>query len=98
MKITLAYPYEGHDPDETIDVGSAEGRRLLADGRARLAATDAGTVAELKAYADAEGIDVGGATRRADIEAAVTAAETVDVTPKVTVLPPVPGTDSEGGQ
>lgn len=37
MKVTLAYPYEGHEPDETIDLPDAEARRLVNDGRARRA-------------------------------------------------------------
>lgn len=36
MKVTLAYPYEGHDPDETVDLPEAVARRLLSDGAARL--------------------------------------------------------------
>lgn len=36
MKITLAYAYEGHSPDDTVDLPEAEARRLLSDGVARL--------------------------------------------------------------
>ena len=38
MLVTLAYPYLGHDPDDTIEVTVAEGRRLIAGGVARLPA------------------------------------------------------------
>ena len=37
MRITLAYPHDGHEPDDTIDVDDEVGRRLVHDGRARLA-------------------------------------------------------------
>lgn len=37
MRVTLAYPYEGHEPDETIEVDDDEGRRLLTTGHARKA-------------------------------------------------------------
>lgn len=40
MRITLAYPYEGHAPDETIDLDDREARRLLSSGRARLPAPE----------------------------------------------------------
>jgi hypothetical protein len=33
--VTLAYPFDGHEPDETVDLPDAEARRLLNDGRAR---------------------------------------------------------------
>lgn len=35
MKVTLAYPYEGHEPDDTVDLPDADARRLLSDGKAR---------------------------------------------------------------
>jgi hypothetical protein len=35
-RITLAYEYEGHEPDETIDVEPDVARRLVHDGRARV--------------------------------------------------------------
>lgn len=35
MKVTLAVPFDGHQPDETIEVDDATGRRLLHDGFAR---------------------------------------------------------------
>ena len=37
MKVTLAYAYGDHKPDETIDLPDREARRLVNDGRARLA-------------------------------------------------------------
>lgn len=41
MKVTLATEYQGNAPDKTIDVTSAEGKRLISVGRARPA--DSGT-------------------------------------------------------
>lgn len=35
MNVTLAYPFEGHGPDETVDLPDDVARRLLADGAAR---------------------------------------------------------------
>ena len=35
MRVALAYPFDGHAPDDVIDVVGAVGRRLIADGRAR---------------------------------------------------------------
>lgn len=40
MRITLAYPYQGHQPDETIEVSDAEGQTLIGDGWARTADAD----------------------------------------------------------
>lgn len=37
MKVQLAYPYENHRADTTIDVDDATARLLLREGRARLA-------------------------------------------------------------
>lgn len=37
MKVTLAYAYGDHTPDETIDLPDAEAQRLVNDGRARKA-------------------------------------------------------------
>lgn len=37
MKVTLAYEYEDHQPDETIDLPDREALRLISDGRARRA-------------------------------------------------------------
>lgn len=69
MRVTLAYPYDGHEPDETIDVDDELGRRLVREGRARLALRDAPvesdsggipapTVDELRGYARARGLSV----------------------------------------
>lgn len=35
MKITLAYPFDGHAHDETVDLPEEVARQLLADGIAR---------------------------------------------------------------
>lgn len=35
MKVTLAYPYAGHKPDETIDVPDDIARQMIHDGLAR---------------------------------------------------------------
>lgn len=37
MKITLAVEYGKHKPDATIDLGDAEAKQLISQGRARLA-------------------------------------------------------------
>jgi hypothetical protein len=50
MKVTLAYAYEGHKPDDTIEVDDLAGRTLLREGNAR--AADA---ASRKAAADVTG-------------------------------------------
>jgi hypothetical protein len=44
MRVTLAYPWDGHDPDETVEVDNATGRRLLRDGKARPADDEAAGV------------------------------------------------------
>lgn len=44
MKVTLAYEYEGHEPDTTVDLPDAEARRLIGDGRARPASKRAKAV------------------------------------------------------
>lgn len=41
MKITLAYPYDKHKADDTVDLDDDVARGLLADGLARPAAADA---------------------------------------------------------
>lgn len=87
MRITLAVPYEGHDPDETVDLDDADARRLLRDGFARLPDRDAQTVPELRDYAKAQGIDITGLSRKADITAAIEAAENPSVTPVTNVTP-----------
>lgn len=63
MRVTLAYPYGGFGPDETIDVADSLGRRLVRDGLARPADPDpdglpAPTVDEIRAYARARGLSV----------------------------------------
>jgi len=35
VRITLAYPYENHQPDETIEVADDVGRQMIRDGYAR---------------------------------------------------------------
>lgn len=35
MLITLAYPWNGHDPDETVEVDDRTGRKLIRYGKAR---------------------------------------------------------------
>lgn len=58
MRITLAYPFEGHAPDETIELDDWLARRLLHGGRARVPDAEAAappatvallTVPEIKA-------------------------------------------------
>ena len=87
MKITLAVPYDGHAPNDTIDVDDTDGRRLLRDGWARLPDRDEQTVSELRDYAKKQGIDIAGLSRKADIAAAIEAAETTSVSPTTTVTP-----------
>jgi hypothetical protein len=36
MKVQLAYEYEGHEPDEVVDVDDATASRLIYEGRARV--------------------------------------------------------------
>lgn len=36
MRVALAWPYDGHAPDEEVDLPPVVARRLIADGRARL--------------------------------------------------------------
>lgn len=75
MRVTLAYPYGGFGPDETIDVDTDIGRRLVRDGLARPADSDppdepdsggipAPTVDEIRAYARARGLSVREARKR----------------------------------
>lgn len=105
MRVTLAYPHEGHAPDETIDVPVEQGRQLLYDGLARLPdqlddatisamvpANDTRTVAELRQYAAERGIDLGGATRRAEMAAVIAAAQAAQITSKPE---PASGVESE---
>lgn len=39
MKVTLAYPFEGHKPETTVDVDDETARLLIREGRARLPET-----------------------------------------------------------
>jgi hypothetical protein len=87
MRITLAVPHDGHDVGETIDVDDADGKRLLRDGFARLPDRNEQTVSELRDYAKTQGIDIAGLSRKADIAAAIEAAETISVSPTTTVTP-----------
>lgn len=69
MRVTLAYPYGGFRPDETINVDDALARRLVRDGLARPAEPDPGgipapTVDELRAYARARGLSAREARRQ----------------------------------
>ena len=87
MRVTLAYPHESGDPGDTVDLDDATAKRLLRDGFARLPDRDAQTVSELRDYAKAQGIDISGLSRKADITAAIRAAEQPRVTPTTTVTP-----------
>lgn len=35
MRVELAYPYDGHAPDETVELPTDVARSLISDGRAR---------------------------------------------------------------
>jgi hypothetical protein len=97
MRVTLAVPYDGHAPDTTITVDDQVGRQLIRDGWARLpgvADLSSLSVAELKAHAQRNGIDLAGASRKADIVAAVEAAQTRAIS-TTTVLSPATGADTE---
>jgi hypothetical protein len=37
LRVTLAYPFQGHAPDDVVDVTAQEARLLLREGRARVA-------------------------------------------------------------
>ncbi len=39
VKVELAYPWNGHDPDSTVTVDATTARDLIRDGRARPATT-----------------------------------------------------------
>lgn len=93
MIVTLAYTYEGHQPDETIDVADHVGRSLVRDGLARLPAADVfadQTVEELRAYAADHTIDLGGAKKKTDIVAAIRDAETAAIPPISPISTPAP--------
>lgn len=97
MRVTLAVPYDGHKPDDTITVDDRTGRQLIRDGRARLpGVTDLGSlrVPELRAYAAKHKVDLGSARKKADILAAIETAQT-RATSTTTVLSPATGADNE---
>jgi hypothetical protein len=94
VKITLAYPFEGHAPDETIEIDDVRGRRMVRDGKARRA--DIGPdskAADLRAYAEANKIDLAGAKSKKDIATAIERAEQTRAS-VVTVRSPVPPADA----
>lgn len=94
MLIQLAYPYDGHEPDDTIEVDDQTGRTLVRDGVARLpGVNDHRSVAELRQLAADRGVDLGGATRKADIVAALDAAGGLTVTPSSTTPAPAGNTE-----
>lgn len=75
MRVTLAYPFDGHQPDETIELPDPLGRRLVREGRARHAADDGPPVAdsdgippptvdEIRDYAHARGLSVRAARKQ----------------------------------
>ncbi len=80
MRITLAYPYDGHDPDETIEIDDRRGRAMISNGVARpapaLEPDDSWKVADLRSFASTNSIDLGGASTKADILAALAADKT----------------------
>ena len=50
MRVQLAYPFDGHAPDDTVEVDDSVGRQLLKDGRARRPdSLGAATIDEIKA-------------------------------------------------
>lgn len=36
MRIQLAYPWEGHNPDDVVDVDDQQGRTMIREGLARV--------------------------------------------------------------
>lgn len=54
MRVTLAYPYDGHQPDDTVDLPDHDALNLLRDGRARLPTSQTGaaggSVDDIKTY------------------------------------------------
>ena len=75
MLVQLAHPRDGHEPDEVIEVDDAVGRDLVRDGLARRPDIEGRTVDQLRAMAAERHVDLGCATRKADIEAALRDAE-----------------------
>lgn len=81
MKIIIAHPLAARETgaalDAVTDVDPETGTRLLNDGLARLPdSLDTQTVADLSAYAEAEGISLAGAKTKAEIIAAIEARST----------------------
>lgn len=71
MLVQLAYPHEGHEPDEVIEVDADTGRDMVRDGLARLPDLAGLRKAELEELARAEGVAVPAGARKADVEAAL---------------------------
>lgn len=96
MRVTLAVPYDGHRPDDTVTVDDRTGRQLIRDGWARLPGVSdlaSLSVAELRAHAAKHNVDLGSARKKADILAAVEAAQT-RATSTTTVLSPATGVNN----
>jgi len=94
LRITLAYPHDGHAPDKTIDVDDHTGRLMVRDGLARLPdddGLDGMTVADLHAYADDHNIDLGEAKKKAEIVDTIRTTERASI-PSSSPITPVPGT------
>lgn len=90
MKITLAYPFEGHDPDTTIEIDDVRGRRMIRDGKARRADIGPDSKAsDLKEYAEKANIDLTGKRSKQEILTAIERAEQTRAS-VVTVRSPVP--------
>lgn len=92
MRVTLAYPYEGHKAGTTVSVDETTARRLLHDGRARLAGPggtdlDTLTMTELEAVAKSLRVDTTGLRRKAELRDAIQAAQANAAT-RTTILPP----------
>lgn len=53
MEVTLAYPWQGHQPNDTVEVGDGVGRMLIREGRARPVdvAADAPGIVEIPNFA-----------------------------------------------
>jgi len=98
VRITLAYTYDGHDADATIEVDDQVGRQMVHDGAARLpdqADLADQSAAELRAYALDHGIDLAGARSKVDIAETIRAAEEAAIPPQSPITP-LPGAQPEG--
>lgn len=82
--VALGYPFDGHDPDDTITVPDAVAQQLLAQGIARVPADD--TVPPHDPPADPV-VDAPAAVTTADLPPVVVDAST---TPDPTTTPAVP--------